>query len=127
MKLTDKTCKGEPSNPNSKNPKKLADGHGLFLFIMPNGARYWRLLYRFNGKQKTYALGVYPEVSLKDAREKRRLARKLLEKGIDPSIERKKKKTLAQENMANTFEVVAREWYDNRKDRWRPSALLCFL
>lgn len=121
MPLTDKACKAaKPSPTPSKTPRKLADGQGLYLFVMPNGAKYWRLLYRFNGKQKTYALGVYPEVTLKDAREKKRLARKLLEKGIDPSIERKKKKTLAQENAANTFEAVALEWYENRKSCWRP-------
>ena len=64
---------------------KLADGGGLYLEIMPNGSKYWRLKYRFVGKEKRLALGVYPEISLAEAREKREAARKLLAQEIDPS------------------------------------------
>lgn len=64
---------------------KLTDGGGLFLLLHPNGGKYWRLAYRFAGKQKTLALGVYPDVSLADARTRREDARKLLANGIDPS------------------------------------------
>ena len=119
MKLKDTVCKGTQPNLNAKTPIKLADGDGLYLFVMPNGAKYWRFLYRFLGKQKTYALGVYPEVSLKAAREKRRLARQLLSKGIDPSIERKQQKALALTNADNTFEAIARDWYALHKDKWK--------
>lgn len=120
MPLTDKACKAAKPNPlPSKTPKKLADGEGLYLFVMPNGAKYWRLLYRFHGKQKTYALGVYPEVTLKEAREKKYKVRKMLAQGLDPSIERKKEKTLALKSAANTFEAVARDWYENRKHIWK--------
>lgn len=121
MKLTDSQCKNaQPMEPPSKAPRKLADGQGLYLWVMPNGAKYWRFTYRINGKQKTQALGVYPEVSLKEARNKRLEARKLVSDGIDPSIERKKTKKLSAQNAANTFEVIALEWYENRKNRWRP-------
>ncbi|MCK5385388.1 MAG: DUF4102 domain-containing protein, partial [Alphaproteobacteria bacterium] len=61
MKLNDKVCKAaKPNDPPSKTPKKLADGDGLYLWIMPNGRKYWRFVYRFNKKQKMMALGVYP-------------------------------------------------------------------
>lgn len=121
MKLTNAVCKNaKPPEPPATAPKKLADGHGLYLFIMPNGAKYWRFIYRFNGKQKTQAFGVYPEISLKAARDKRSEARKLLEEGKDPSIEKKKQKILYQQNNTNTFEVIAREWYENRQDSWKP-------
>lgn len=121
MKLTNTACKNaKPFDPPSKSPRKLADGHGLYLFVMPNGSKYWRFIYRFNGKQKTQAFGVYPEVSLKAARDKRTDARKLLDEGKDPSMEKKKQKVLYQQNNTNTFEVIAREWYENRKDSWKP-------
>jgi hypothetical protein len=64
---------------------KLKDGNGMYLEVMPSGSRYWRLKYRFGGKEKRLALGVYPEITLADAREKRADARKLLASGIDPS------------------------------------------
>ena len=98
---------------------KLSDGKGLYLEVRPNGSKYWRYKYRFVGKEKLLALGVYPETSLAEARGKHLRARKLLENGIDPSQDKKKKKVLAKENAENTFEVIAREWYENRKSRWR--------
>ena len=76
MKLNEIKCKNaKHSNPSSKSPKKLADGHGLYLYVMPNGAKYWRFIYRFNGQQKLQALGVYPEMSLKEARNQRAISR----------------------------------------------------
>ena len=92
-------------------PVKLSDGGGLFIQIMPNGSKYWRLAYRFDAKQKTLALGVYPDVGLKEARERRGAARKLLAEGVDPSENRKTTQAAKIERGANTFEVVAREWY----------------
>jgi|TARA_R110001606_G_scaffold112358_1_gene239205 integrase len=91
----------------------------MYLEVRPNGSKYWRYKYRFVGKEKLLALGVYPETSLAEAREKLLRARKLLEGGVDPSQERKKKKALAKESAENTFEVIAWEWYANRKSRWR--------
>ena len=115
MKLTDTKCKN--AKPLEK-PKKLSDGKGLYLEVMPNGSKYWRLKYRMNGKEKRLALGVYPAVSLKDARFKADDARKKIADGLDPSLEKRadkeKNKALAQ----NTFKAVALEWYDNNLDVW---------
>jgi len=87
----------------SDRPRKLSDSGGLHLLVAPNGGRYWRYSYRFNGKQKTLALGIYPEVSLARARARHLEARRLLSDGIDPSVERKAE--------GKTFEIVARQWH----------------
>jgi integrase len=99
-------------------PIKLSDGGGLFLLVQPNGAKYWRLAYRFAGKQKTLALGVYPDVSLLDARERRTDARKLLADGIDPGENKKAIKMAGESRAANSFEVVAREWHGKFSPGW---------
>ena len=117
MKLTNIKCKN--SKPADK-PYKLSDGQGMYLDVRPNGSKYWRLKYRVNGKEKLLALGVYPETTITKARDKRAEARKLIGEGIDPSQHRKKEKALALESTKNTFEAVARDWYENRKSRWRP-------
>lgn len=104
-----------------EKPLKLSDGHGLFLLVKPDNKKYWRLAYRFNGKQKTLALGVYPDVSLADARESRDDARKLLAKDIDPSENRKATKTAKTGQNINSFEVVAREWFINQSAVWVPT------
>ncbi len=106
MRLTDKACKN--AKPSEK-PRKMADGHGLYLEIMPNGSKYWRLKYRFDGKENRLAFGVYPEVSLKDARERLSQARKLLASGTDPSENRKAVKAARADSLGNSFEVIARE------------------
>ncbi|EFE21586.1 hypothetical protein EDWATA_03437 [Edwardsiella tarda ATCC 23685] len=95
---------------------KLTDGDGMALLVHPNGSKYWRLRYRFCGKEKMLALGKYPEVSLADARARRDEARKLLANGVDPS-ENKKAVKIEQEQEAITFEVVARDWHASNK-RW---------
>ena len=121
MKLTNTTCKNsKPLNTGSNSPRKLADGYGLYLFVMPNGSKYWRFVYRYREKQKTYALGVYPEISLKEARDKTVELRKILHAGKDPAIEKKKLKCMHRQNAENTFETIAREWYDNKKESWTP-------
>src|SRR5512143_2255305 len=74
-------------------PLKLADGAGMYLLLKPDGSRYWRLDYRFNGKRTTLALGVYPEVTLGEARKRRAAARALLAEGRDPAVVRKADKT----------------------------------
>lgn len=91
-------------------PYKLSDGGGLTLYIQPTGAKWWRLHYRFNGKQKTISLGVYPDVSLQQARARRDDAKKMLANGIDPSEARKDAKAKAKLATQSTFEAVAVEW-----------------
>jgi hypothetical protein len=89
---------------------RLADGHGLYLEVMPTGARYWRMKYRSGGKEKRLALGVFPEVSLVDARDGVDQARALLKKGIDPTAQRKTEKLVRATSSERTFEILAREW-----------------
>lgn len=96
------------AQPGTK-PKRLFDGGGLYLEIAPAGGKWWRLKYRFGGKEKRISFGVYPEVSLKDAREKLDAARKMLAQGIDPGEERKSAR--AAESGSGSFEAVAREWH----------------
>jgi integrase len=98
------------AKPEAK-PYKMADGGGLFLLVQPNGSKYWRLAYRYFGKQKTLAIGVYPDVPLTVARERRDAARKLLAQDIDPGEHKKATKAAKAERGANSFEVVAREWF----------------
>jgi len=102
-------------------PSKQSDGGGLFLLVQPNGAKYWRLAYRFAGKQKTLALGVYPEVSLSDVRERREAARKMLANGADPSAVKKAQKAAGLALAANSFEILAREWLDKFSKGWKES------
>jgi integrase len=90
-------------------PVKLTDSGGLHLLIQPTGGKLWRQSYRFGGKQKTLALGVYPTVGLKAAREQREAAKQLLAKGVDPSEQRKRVKQTAVYASANTFRAVAEE------------------
>lgn len=92
-------------------PHNLSDGGGLGLEVQPTGSKWWRLRYRFDGKEKMLSLGVYPDVSLKDARERRDKARQDIAKGIDPSSKRKAEKSTKAELAANSFEAVAREWH----------------
>lgn len=87
MALTD--IKVKTVKPLDK-PFKLTDGEGMHLLVNPNGAKYWRLQYRFGGKQKMLALGVYPTVTLADARKRREMAKKLVSDGIDPAEKKKK-------------------------------------
>lgn len=99
-------------------PYKLYDEKGLLLLVHPNGSRYWRVRYRFEGKEKTLSLGVYPEVSLIEARELRDRARKDLRTGVDPTKAKHEKKRLAVLRANNQFEAIAREWYSKREGRW---------
>ncbi|HFI7863564.1 TPA: tyrosine-type recombinase/integrase [Escherichia coli] len=112
MALTD--IKVRTAKPTDKQ-YKLTDGNGMHLLVHPNGSRYWRLQYRFGGKQKMLALGVYPDVSLADARARRDEARKLLANSIDPGDKRKNDKVELEE--ARTFEQLAVEWHATNK-KW---------
>lgn len=91
-------------------PYKLTDGDGLFLYVTPNGGRYWRMNYRHLGKQKTLAFGVYPDTGLADAREQRDAARKLLARGEDPAERIKLDRLAATVAASNSFKAVADEW-----------------
>jgi integrase len=99
-------------------PYKLYDGAGLFLLVHPNGSRYWRLKYRLAGKEKLFAVGVYPEVGLADAREKALGARRLIRDGGDPIAERRRHQI---GNASNTFQAMAGEWIASRENDWSPS------
>jgi integrase len=96
------------AKPEAK-PRKLADSGGLYLLVHPNGSKYWRLKYRYQGKEKALALGVYPLISLADARGRRDQAKKLLANGQDPGEVKQTQKATALHQAANTFEAVARE------------------
>lgn len=93
---------------------KHTDGHGMFLLVKAAG-KYWRLNYRFLGKQKTLALGVYPEVGLAQARKRRDKARELLAQGMDPSVAKRADKVARKQSADNTFEAVAQAWLAKTK------------
>ncbi len=103
--------------------RKLFDEKGLYLELAPSGGRWWRLKYRFEGKEKRLALGVDPDVSLKAAREKRDEARSLLAQGVDPGEHRKAEKASRGERAANSFEVLAREWLAKYGPTFAPNHL----
>lgn len=117
MPLTDLLCK--TAKPQGDNKSfRLSDGQGMYLEVMPNGAKYWRMKYRFNDKEKRLALGVYPETGLKDARAMRAAARKLLAEGTDPGIQRKENKQRVKTASANTFRAIATEWHNKESHEW---------
>lgn len=113
MPLNDPTIKN--AKPTGK-AYRLSDEKGLYLEVSPNGGKWWRLKYRFDGKEKRLSLGTYPEVGLKLARERRDEARKQLADGIDPSIHRQATKATRSDRAANSFEVLAREWHQQRHE-----------
>jgi len=108
-----------PDGRQTDKPYKLADGGGLYLEVAPSGGKWWRLKYRFGGKEKRLALGVYDKVTLADARKRRDEARDLLAQGIDPGEHRKLTKNKPQD--ADSFEAVAREWFAKFAPGWAPT------
>ncbi|BBU68661.1 tyrosine-type recombinase/integrase [Fluviibacter phosphoraccumulans] len=119
MALTDLKVKAAKAG---DKPYKLTDERGLHLLIATNGGKYWRWSYRFIGKQKTMALGTYPDTGLADARNRRDEARKLLAGGVDPSEDRKVQRSQKVERAANSFEAIARRWYaQGVKSGWTES------
>lgn len=100
--------------------RKLHDGGGLYLWVYEDGRKYWRLRYSIDGKEKSLSFGVYPEVTLKEARERRDVNRRLLRDYIDPSAERKRQKARNRIASVNSFEAVAREWYQKQLHTWVP-------
>ncbi|MBA4143829.1 MAG: integrase arm-type DNA-binding domain-containing protein [Nitrosospira sp.] len=118
MALTDTAIRN--TKPSEK-PIKLTDERGLYLLLKPNGSRWWRFDYRYGGKRKTLSMGVYPDVSLKDARNRRDEARKLLASDADPGENRKAVKAAKTEKAENSFEVITREWYTKYSQTWNAS------
>lgn len=114
-KLTDTAIK--QAKPKDK-AYKIFDGGGLFLLVNKNGSKYWRLKYRTNGKEKLLALGVYPLISLKEAREKRFEAKKQIAQGIDPNDHKKAEKRAQREIADNSFEAVGYEWLEMKRLSW---------
>jgi integrase len=111
QKLTATAVKNAKTRTKSYN---LSDGGGLYVLVKPNGTKAWRFNYRFAGKQKTLAIGVYPDISLKKAREKHQEARQNLANHIDPNIYKKAKRISDQDMQFNSFKVIALEWLQKR-------------
>ncbi|HEY1078508.1 MAG TPA: integrase arm-type DNA-binding domain-containing protein [Bdellovibrio sp.] len=118
MALTDTLIKNTKA---SEKIQKLYDEKGLYLEVTPKGSKRWRFKYRFMGKEKLLSVGLYPEISLKVARERRDDLRRKVAEGIDPSAQRKALKDTHLEKSANTFEVVGREWHLKFSNTWVPS------
>lgn len=117
--LTDVQVKN--AKPKDK-PYKLADGGGMYMEVMPTGAKLWRMKYRQpSGKENRLTFGPYPETTLAAARDKRTEVRRLLNDGIDPAKHRDDTRRIAAEKATHTFEKVAREWHQNKIDAWKPN------
>ena len=118
LPLTDVAVKNAKPGPK---PFKLSDGGGLFLEVLPTGGKSWRMKYRINGQEKRMVFGLWPDVSLKQARQRRDEARSLVAQGIDPGEKRKQDRAAAKVQAAedaNTFEVVARDWHAKQVKAW---------
>ena len=107
MPLTDRAIRNMKG---TDKPYKLADSGGLYVLVMPDGSRYWRMDFRFAGKRGTLAFGVYPVVSLAVAREQRDGAKKQIAAGLDPGLERKLKKLATISAAESTCKSIAEEW-----------------
>ena len=97
---------------------KISDEKGLYLLVKPNGGKYWRLKYRLAGKEKVLSIGVYPDISLKQARRERDQAKELIRAGIDPVLDKQEQKLKKIGEAKNSFELVAREWMEKQRNRW---------
>lgn len=116
LPLTDVQVKN--AKPKDK-PYKLSDGKGLFLHVMPDGAKYWRMKARYCGAERLLAFGVYPTVSLADARAQRAKTIEQIGNGIDPAQAKRVEKLQRANAVANTFEAVARQWHANNLETWK--------
>ncbi|EEC0688484.1 tyrosine-type recombinase/integrase [Salmonella enterica subsp. enterica] len=115
MKLTARQI--STAKPTEK-PFKLSDGGGLYLLVNPNGSRYWRMKYRYAGKEKLLSIGVYPDVTLAEARDKRIEAKRILATGDDPSEVKQAAREAKSLAVNNSFELLALEWHDHKKSSW---------
>ena len=118
MPLTDRAIR---SAKHESRTRKMFDAGGLYLELAPAGGKWWRFKYYFGGKEKRLSLGVYPEVSLKEARDRRDEARRMVKNFIDPSEHRKELKRAKREEVENAFEFVAREWHARMEPNWAES------
>jgi integrase len=109
----------QKAKPKEK-PYKLGDGGGLYLLVKPNGGKYWRVKYHFAGKERVLALGVFPDISLADARKRREEAKMSKQNGVDPFEVKQEQKRGFLAIHENTFEKVAREWHEVKSGRWSP-------
>ncbi|EAM0983023.1 DUF4102 domain-containing protein [Salmonella enterica] len=115
MKLTARQV--STAKPTEK-PYKLSDGGGLYLLVNPNGSRYWRMKYRYAGKEKLLSIGVYPDVTLAEARDKRTQAKRILAAGDDPSEVKQAEREAKNLAVNNSFELLALEWHEHKKPNW---------
>lgn len=115
MKLTARQI--STAKPTEK-PYKLSDGGGLYLLVNPNGSRYWRMKYRYAGKEKLLSIGVYPDVTLAEARDKRTEAKRMLAAGEDPSEVKQAAREAKSLAVNNSFELLALEWHEHKKTNW---------
>lgn len=115
MKLTARQI--STAKPTDK-PYKLSDGGGLYLLVNPNGSRYWRMKYRYAGKEKLLSIGVYPDVTLAEARDKRTEAKRVLAMGDDPSEVKQAAREAKNLAINNSFELLALEWHEHKKPNW---------
>lgn len=115
MKLTARQI--STAKPTEK-PYKLSDGGGLYLLVNPNGSRYWRMKYRYAGKEKLFSIGVYPDVTLAEARDKRTQAKRILAAGDDPSEVKQAEREAKNLAVNNSFELLALEWHEHKKPNW---------
>lgn len=125
MPLTDAAVRNakpgvKPDGTATPTPYKMGDAGGMYLEVAPTGGKWWRLKYRFGGKEKRLALGVYPSITLAEARKRRDEARRLLAQGIDPGEHRKLTKNTPEQD-ADSFEAVAREWFAKFAPGWVPT------
>ncbi len=122
MAITDKLTESaiRAAKPKEKS-YKLADGGGLYLEVAPSGAKYWRMKYRFADKEKRLAFGVYPDITLKSARNRRLEAKRLLSEGVDPGDLRRQEKVALKTHQATNFELIAFEWLEKQKHGWSES------
>jgi len=118
MLLSDTACK--QAKPRDKD-YKMTDGEGMYLLVKKSGKKYWRMNYRYGGKSKTLAIGIYPEISLKVAREKRLEARRLLKDGVDPSKQKQLEKLEREASGEDTFAAVFAEWHEKKCEEWTVS------
>ncbi|MBG0794734.1 tyrosine-type recombinase/integrase [Methylocystis sp. H62] len=122
MPLSDTAIRG--AKPDPSRTIKLSDGGGLQLWVQPTGAKLWNLAYRFGGKQRKLAIGPYAAIGLKDARDRRDAAKRLLIDGIDPSQNKRTEKLASEAQKANSFEAISRELLDKKRREGKADATL---
>lgn len=120
MKLTGtKVAEAKPT----ARERKLSDGGGLYLLVKPNGTKAWRYKYRFNGRELTHAIGLFPEITLKQARQRHQAAREMLANGIDPNQDKRNRKLAALDAAGNTFGAIAADWSDVKLAAMSPATI----